>query len=78
MSTTPLLFPSPAVPPHSHSEVQMACTAGALQHRQLSSALQRGGWSEEGVAEMARLIAAARSTHEALLALLQPPKGGGR
>lgn len=75
MTGTPFLFPVPAVPPAAASELQLACSASALVHRQLGSALTRGGWTDEGVAEIGRMIAASKSMHEQLHAMLQPAGG---
>ncbi len=72
---TPSLFPVPVVPAASAGEVQLACTAATLTQNQLIAALARGGWSEEGIAAIGRMIAASKAIREQLRAMLVPPGG---
>lgn len=75
MSTTPSLFPAPAIPAEAQADVQLAATAAMLTHRKLGEALLRGQWSEQAAAEIGALIAASKSIHERATALLVPPGG---
>lgn len=77
----PSLFPTPSVPVEARAELQTAATAVRLAHREFVASLSRGSvgngqWSEPALAEVAALIAIAKSLHERAEALLLSPVSG--